>query len=110
MRISIVCFCTLLLTLTVAADPKIPMLLRATYTPVPGSDREYGQGAIERWELAHREIRPNVWLIRVPDEAGTDVWQKRLTDAARGHGTFGVAEASAEERRRVESGEITLQK
>ena len=86
-------------------------LLKAIYTPATDSDREYGQGAIERNELAHREIERNVWLIRVPDDAGPEVWQERLNEAVtRGHGSFRVVVASEDERKRVESGEITLQK
>lgn len=85
-------------------------LLKAVYSPVAGSDVEYGQGAIERQELAHREIARNVWLIRV-EEGTADEWQRRLSESAgKEHGSFKVTEPTDEERRRVESGEITLQK
>lgn len=109
-------FTTVLLSLSLlmttnAAATQDRTLLEATYTPIEGSDREYGQGAIERNELAHREIRPNVWVIRVPDEEGPATWAKRLNAAVDSkHGSFRVVEASDEERRGVESGEITLQK
>ncbi len=85
-------------------------LLKAIYTPVPDSDVEYGQGAIERNELAHREITRNVWLIRVDEGTAAD-WQRRLNAAVDPkHGSFRVTEPTDDERRRVESGEITLQK
>src|SRR5512133_3545749 len=109
-------FTTILLSLSLlmttnAAATHDRTLLEATYIPVEGSDREYGQGAIERNELAHREIERNVWLIRVPDDAGPEAWQQRLNESvAREHGSFRVVMASDDERRRVESGEITLQK
>jgi hypothetical protein len=87
------------------------VLLRAMYTPVKGSDPEYGQGAIERCELAHREIARNVWLIEVADPGDDAEWQRKLNAAVDAkHGSFVVHHATAEERRKVASGEITLQK
>src|SRR5947207_10228091 len=84
------------------------IILKAIYTPVPNTDREYAQSAIERNELAHREIARNVWLIEVPEP---DDWQTRLNAAVdRKHGSFRVTDASDEEKKKVESGEITLQK
>lgn len=102
----------LLFVMTTAARPSdARTLLKAIYTPVAGTDREYGQGAIERSELAHREISRNVWLIRVPDADGPEAWQRRLNAAVDAkHGSFRVIDSSDDERRRVESGEITLQK
>jgi len=105
-----VSFLAVLLLTAAASTHKDPTLLKAIYTPANESDREYGQGAIERNELAHREIERNVWLIRVPDDAGPEEWQERLNESAREHGSFRVVVASEDERKRVESGEITLQK
>ncbi|MEO8034702.1 MAG: hypothetical protein ABI837_09735, partial [Acidobacteriota bacterium] len=94
---------------TTKPETKDRTLLEATYTPIEGSDREYGQGAIERNDLAHREIRPNVWVIRVPDDDGPATWTQRLNAAVDSkHGSFRVVEASDEECRGVESGEIAL--
>jgi len=88
-----------------------PVLLKAIYTATPGSDPEYGQGAIERNDLAHREIVHFVWLIQVPGPASTEDWQRRLNESvAREHGVFRVVETTAEEKRQVASGEITLQR
>ena len=87
------------------------LLLKALYTQVPGSDPEYAQGAIERNELAHREIARFVWLIEVPEPGDRDEWRRRLNAAVDAtHGAFEVVDASDEERRGVECGEITLQK
>ena len=86
-------------------------LLKAVYIPAPHSNPEYGQGAIERNELAHREIEPFVWLIDVPPPADTGEWQCRLNEAVDPkHGSFHVLEATEEERKKVESGEIRLQR
>ena len=87
------------------------ILLKAHYTPVKGTDPEYAQGAIERNELPHREISRFVWLIGVPEPGDPSDWQQKLNatvDAK--HGVFRVTPASEEEKRKVESGEITLQK
>jgi len=87
------------------------ILLKAHYTPIKGSDPEYGQGAIERNELPHREIARFVWLIGVPEPGDLREWQQKLNDAVDPkHGSFRVSAASEEEKRKVESGEITLQK
>jgi hypothetical protein len=92
------------------ADREV-QLLKARYTAVPESDPEYAQGAIERHELPHREIEPFVWLIQVPSPGEPAEWTRRLNDAVDArHGSFRVENATDEERRRVESGEITLQK
>lgn len=88
-----------------------PVLLEATYHQVKGTDREYGQGAIERNELAHREIAPSVWLILVDAPGDPEAWRERLNAAVtKEHGAFTVRRASAEQEKRVESGEIVLQK
>ena len=87
------------------------LLLKALYTQVPGTDPEYAQGAIERNELAHREIARFIWLIEVPEPGDLAAWKRRLNEAVDAkHGAFDVVAASDEERRRVECGEITLQK
>jgi hypothetical protein len=84
------------------------ILLKAFYMPVKGADPEYGQVAIEKNDLPHREVARFVWLIRVPEP---DDWQARLNAAVDPkHGSFRVTQATDEETRKVESGEITLQK
>jgi len=86
-------------------------LLKAVYLPEHGADPEYGQGAIERNELAHREIEPFVWLIAVPPPDDASEWQCRLNAAVDpAHGSFRVVEATADEKKKVESGEIRLQR
>ena len=86
------------------------ILFRAQYTPVPDTDREHAQGAIERCDVAHREIAKNVWLIRV-DDGDAAQWEARLNEnAGAKNGTFHVTPASEDERKKVESGEIVLQK
>ena len=86
------------------------VLLKATYRAVEGSDVEYGQGAIEKQDLPHREIEPMVWLIEVPPPAEPLEWQRRLNEGVdRSHGAFTVTPPSADEQRRVEAGEITMQ-
>ena len=92
------------------ADVK-DVLLEARYTAVEGSDPEYAQGAIERFELAHREVERMVWLIQVPSPGDRTEWERNLNGAVDSrHGSFRVAPATDEQRRKVESGEITLQK
>ncbi len=86
------------------------VILKARYHVNDGTDVEYGQGAIERTELPHREIEPCVWLIAVPSPAEADVWSRKLNEAVDPkHGSFAVERATPEEQRRVDSGEITLQ-
>ena len=86
-------------------------LLRARYTPAPRTDPEYGQAAIERNDLPHREIARFVWLIDVPSPADAAEWQRRLNaSVGGGRGTFRVTEATEEEKRKVRSGEIVLQR
>lgn len=86
-------------------------LLRARYTPAPRTDPEYGQAAIERNDLPHREIARFTWLIDVPSPADPAEWQRRLNAAVSGkRGAFRVTEATEEEKRKVRSGEIVLQK
>ena len=93
-----------------AASQDHRVLLKAHYTQVTGSDPEYAQGAIERNDLPHREISRFVWLIQVPGPDDPSEWQRRLNAAVDPkHGSFSVERASAEEQRRVKSGEITLQ-
>ncbi|HMC23383.1 MAG TPA: hypothetical protein VKL19_16125 [Thermoanaerobaculia bacterium] len=85
-------------------------LLKAFYTPTDGSDPEYGQVAIEKNELPHREIERFVWLIQVPAPADPMDWQRRLNAAVDAkHGVFRVTRASAEEEQLVAEGKITLQ-
>lgn len=87
------------------------VLLEARYTAVEGSDPEYAQGAIERYELPHREIERMVWLIRVSGPADVAGWTRNLNEAVDPqHGSFKVAPATDEQRRKVECGEVTLQK
>jgi hypothetical protein len=86
-------------------------LLKATYTPVPKSDPEYAQGAIERIDVPHREIARFVWIIAVPEPGD---WESRLNaalDSKDGplHGSFSVTLPSAEEERDVAEGRIVLQ-
>ena len=98
----------LFLMLTVSSDEKV--LLKAQYTQVEGTDAEYGQGAIERNDLPHREIVRFVWLIQVSSPADRHDWERKLNAAVDPkHGSFRVTHASAEEQRKVDSGEITLQ-
>ena len=86
-------------------------LLKARYTPVAGTDPEYGQAAIEKNDLPHREIARFVWLIDVPPPADAADWQRRLNaSVAARHGSFRLTEATEEEKRKVRSGEILLQK
>ncbi len=103
-----ICIAILLATHPAAASDKA--LLKAFYTPAEGSDPEYGQGAIEKNELPHREIAPLVWLIQVPAPADPSHWQRKLNEAIDAkHGSFRVTRASAEEERLVAEGKITLQ-
>lgn len=93
---------------TIAESDKV--LLKAIYTPVKDTDPEYGQVAIEKNELPHREIERFVWLIQVPAPGDPEHWRRELNAAVdRKHGSFRVTAASAEEQQKVESGEITLQ-
>ena len=84
------------------------MLLKARYTPAPGSDVEFGQGAIERNDLRHREVQENVWLIAV-EEGDAAEWQRRLNATSK-HGRFTVECATPEEEQAVREGVITLQR
>lgn len=102
-----VCFSALLPSY--ARDQK-SAVIKARYKPVEGTDIEYGQGAIERNELPHREIAPLVWLLKVPVPPDLPHWQKKLNDAVDPkHGSFTVEYPTTDEQRRVESGEITFQ-
>jgi len=86
------------------------VLLKARYGAVPNTDPEYAQSAIERNELAHREIEHFVWLIQT-DEGDTVEWQRKLNAAVDPkHGSFTVECATAEEEERVRDGTITLQR
>lgn len=86
-------------------------LLKAFYSRVKGTDPEYGQVAIEKNELPHREIERFVWLIQVPAPGDPADWQRRLNAAVDPkHGSFRVTHASDEEKRRVAEGKIVLQK
>jgi hypothetical protein len=87
------------------------ILLKARYTRVAGTDVEYAQGAIEKNELAHREIETSVWLILVEAPASPAEWQTKLNAAVDPkHGCFTVEPATAEEERQLDAGELTLQK
>jgi hypothetical protein len=87
------------------------ILLKAHYTPVEGTDPEYAQSAIERNELPHREVSRFAWLIAVPEPGDPRHWQQKLNETVdASHGAFRVTAASEEEKRKVASGEITLQK
>jgi hypothetical protein len=105
---------TLVLLALVAYDGRAMTdgaLLEARYTQVPGTDVEYAQGAIEKNDLAHREIRPLTWLIRVEDPRDPATWQQRLNAVLDPkHGTFTVQPATPEEEKLVENGTITLQR
>jgi hypothetical protein len=86
------------------------VILKARYTQVPGTDAEYGQGAIERCDLRHREIERFVWLIAVDPPGDAAEWQKKLNAAVDPkHGSFTVGRASPEEEAAVRSGKIELQ-
>ena len=86
------------------------VLLKARYTSMPGADPEYGQGAIERNDLAHREIEHFVWIFETED-GDRDEWQRKLNDAVDPkHGSFTVECATPEEEERVRNGTITLQR
>lgn len=86
------------------------IVLKARYTSVPGSDPEYGQGAIERNDLAHREISHFVWLFATEDGTPED-WQAKLNAAVDPkHGSFAVECATAEEEQGVRDGTIPLQR
>jgi len=87
------------------------VLFRAIYTQVPDTDPEYGQGAIERNEVPHREIEHFVWLIQVTAPADRAEWQRNLNAAVDAkHGSFRVVEATPDDVESVASGKITLQK
>jgi len=97
-------------TMNATDKPAEAILLKARYTALAGTDIEYGQGAIERNELPHREIEPCVWLIRVPSPGNIATWTDRLNTAVDPkHGSFKVEPSSPDETRRVDSGEVTLQ-
>ena len=87
------------------------VLLEAHYRQVPNTDPSYAQGAIEKNDLAHREIEPMVWLILVDEPGDPDTWRQRLdavTDPK--HGSWSVANATTEEVEAVRTGKVTLQK
>lgn len=87
------------------------IILKARYTAVPCTDAEYGQGAIERCELRHREVERFVWLVAVDPPGDAVAWQKRLNAAVDPkHGAFAVECASPEEDEAVRSGKILLQR
>jgi len=85
------------------------VLLKARYTSIPGTDPEYAQGAIERNELAHREIEHFVWVFEAEGEP--EEWERRLNATVDPkHGSFTVECATAEEEEGVRNGTIALQK
>jgi hypothetical protein len=88
----------------------VMVILRVCYSPVEGTDVEYGQGAIERNELAHAPLTDTTWLIRVDEPSDPREWEKRLNASVDAkHGAFAVEPASAEERARADRGEIRFQ-
>ena len=98
----------LISTTMMAADEHC--ILKARYLAVEGTDIEHGQGAIERNELPHYPLEPVVWLIRVPRPADAAGWQKRLSASVDpALGSFRVEQPTADELRRVETGEIRFQ-
>ena len=102
---------TIIVLFMVSMNPSEEMVVRkAVYFPVEGTDREHGQGAIERNELPHCEVEPNVWFIRVPAPGSCGEWQARLNRVVdRRYGKFEVRELSEEEHRRIERGEVRFQ-
>ena len=85
------------------------VLLKAHYTSMPGADPEYGQGAIERNDLAHREIEHFVWVFEAEGEPAE--WEAKLNAAVDPkHGSFTVECATPEEEQGVRDGTITLQR
>lgn len=87
------------------------IVLKAIYTPAEGADPEHGQGAIERCDLPHREIRRFIWLVLVDAPSSPDEWQERLNRALdRKHGSFRVVLPSPEEEEMVRSGKIEFQR
>jgi hypothetical protein len=94
-----------------AATAPAGVLLEARYRQVAGSNPEYAQGAVEKNDLPHREVRPMVWVILVDEPGDPDEWRQRLdavTDPK--HGSWSVGKATPEEIEGVRSGTITLQK
>ena len=86
------------------------VLLKARYTSMPDANPEYGQGAIERNDLAHREVEHFVWLIETED-GDAEAWQRKLNAAVDPkHGSFAVECATPEEEQSVRDGTITLQR
>jgi hypothetical protein len=85
------------------------MILRISYAPIDGTDVEYGQGAVERLQLAHAPLTDRTWLIRV-DDPDLAAWQRRLDEAVDPrHGSFTVETPAPEDLARVEGGEIRFQ-
>jgi hypothetical protein len=110
-RLAIIAIAALIAAQTSAMNHDKQLLLKARYRQVAGTDVEYAQGAIEKNDLAHREIEPSVWLILVGAPASPPEWQQKLNAAVDPkHGCFSVERATAEEEQRLDSGEITLQK
>lgn len=85
-------------------------ILKAVYTPVAGTDVEYGQGAVERCELLHAPLGPVIWLIRVAKSDDAVSWEAKLNAAVDPkHGSFRVGVPDADDLRRVERGEVRFQ-
>jgi len=108
-------YCFLLLPLIShearSMDRSTSSLLKACYTAVKGTDPEYAQGAIERNEVAHREVQHFVWLLQVEPPGDIQEWARRLNDAVTPeHGSFVVERASPEEEELVRTGKVVLQK
>jgi hypothetical protein len=109
--IPILTLAALLAMPAIAMNHEQQLLLKARYDRVAGTDVEYGQGAIEKNELAHREIEPSVWLFLVDAPSSAAEWERKLNAAVDPrHGHFTVEPATAEEVRQLDTGQITLQK
>ena len=92
-------------------EPDQNVARKAIYRPAEGSNVEYGQGAIERNDLPHAEVEPNVWFILVPEPGACDEWARKLNAAVESqHGSFDVKPLSTEEQQRVDRGEIAFQR
>ena len=86
-------------------------ILEARFTPSSNANPEYAQGAVERCEARHREIRENVWVIADEENRTAVYWSGCLNrNLEKGAGTFDVRDADEELRGRVLRGEIQLQK
>lgn len=87
-----------------------PCILKAQYIAAEGTDIEHGQGAIERNQLEHAPLDPVTWLILVPEAGDPGEWERKLNATVdRKLGSFKVGRPTAEDTRRLETGEIAFQ-